>query len=111
MCVSDALPYTVYYFTGANGQLFRDSPHNATSLLSSSIALTCSVPDDPPATIAWQHSNGTTIMPSERLTITYNLSTGISHLVIADLKYYDNGAYQCVVGTTTSDIGYLTTVG
>ena len=73
------------------------------------------MPDDPPANITW-YINGTTITPSERLTIAYNPSTGESQLVITNLQYYDNGAYHCVAiyndrTNFSSDAGYITTTG
>lgn len=104
--------------TGASGQMlfFRDSPHNATSLLSHRTILTCSVPDNPPPNIRWT-VNGTAITASERLNITYNSATGESHLIIAELRYTDNGAYQCDALNSNndiliqSDIGYITAIG
>ena len=103
--------------TGISGQLaFRDSPHNATSLLSHRTVLTCSVPDNPPANIRWT-VNGTIISSSERLNITYNSATGESQLVIYELQYTDNGAYQCQALNTSNFIlissnrGYITAIG
>jgi len=117
MCVYWIIYLLICCSIGINGQHpFRDHPHNATSLLSGSVTLTCSVPDESPADIRWQHSNGTNITSSERLTITYNPSTGESQLTITNLQYYDNGAYQCVAvysnGTTYASVaGYITTIG
>ena len=111
---------SVCYLTGVNSQQpFRDSPHNATSLLSGFVTLTCSVPDNPPVNILWQYINitsRTTITPSDRLTIAYNRSTGEGQLVITNLQYFDNGAYRCVAvynnGTEVpSNASYITTIG
>ena len=99
--------------TGVNGQ-FRDSPHNATSLLSQRTILTCSLPDNPPPNIRWT-VNGAEITTSDRINITYNPVTGESQLIIDELLYTDNGAYQCMalVGNVLmfSDTGYVTAVG
>ena len=96
--------------------MFRDSPHNATSLLSHPTILTCSVPDNPPANIRWT-VNRTVITASVRLNISYHSVTGESQLTISDLQYTDNGAYQCQALSSTgfivlsSDIGYITAIG
>ena len=96
--------------------MFRDSPHNATSLLSHPTILTCSVPDNPPANIRWT-INGTVITTSDRLNISYNSVTGESQLIISSLQYTDNGAYQCQALSSggsvllSSNIGYITATG
>ena len=95
--------------------MFRDSPHNATSLLSHPTTLTCSVPDNPPVNIRWT-VNGT-VITSDRLNISYNSVTGESQLIISSLQYTDNGAYQCQALSSggsvllSSNIGYITAIG
>ena len=102
--------------TGVSGQLeFRDSPHNATSLLSHRTIFTCSVPDNPPVNIRWT-LNGTIITSSDRVNISYNPATGESQLIINELQYTDNGAYQCEAVNSNnvvvmSGIGYITAIG
>ena len=96
--------------------MFRDSPHNATSLLSHPTVLTCSVPDNPPDNIRWTiNENEATV--SDRLNISYNSTTGESQLTISSLQYTDNGAYQCQALSSggsvllSSNIGYITAIG
>lgn len=103
--------------TDVTGQLvFRDSPHNATGLLSHRTILTCSVPDNPPPNIRWT-VNGTAILSSGRFNVSYNSATGESQLIIDELQYTDNGAYQCEalnsVGSVllSSSRGYITAIG
>ena len=105
-------------YTGVSGQSeFRDSPHNATGLLTHSVTLTCSVPDNPPANIRWTVNNSINITASDRLNVSYNSATGESRLVINNLQYTDNGAYQCEAlnsdgsESIASGIGYVTAVG
>ena len=104
-----------YLTAGVSGQLqFRDSPHNATSLLSHRTVLTCSVPDTPPANIRWTVNRGV-ITTSDRVNISYNPATGESQLIIDQLQYTDNGAYRCtaLIGNVMilSSIGYVTAIG
>ena len=108
---------TTMVTVGIGGQLmFRDSPHNSTSLLSHLTILTCSVPDNPPVNIRWT-VNGIVITSSDRLNISYNSVTGESQLAIDNLQYTDNGAYQCQALNSggfvvlSSNIGYITAIG
>jgi len=97
--------------------MFRDSPHNATGLLSHRIILTCSIPDNPPANIRWIVNNTAVIASPDRLNVSYNSTTGESHLIIGELQYTDNGAYQCQALNNansvliSSDVGYITAIG
>ena len=111
------IPYSKTVGTSGQPVMFRDSPHNATGLLSHRIILTCSIPDNPPANIRWTINNTVVVTSSDRVNVSYNSVTGESHLIIDELQYTDNGAYQCEATNSdntvlgSSSIGYITAIG